>query len=362
MRTPEHKEAAPKSRPEKLSHQQPPPEVDAVIMWVDGNDPEHLARRNAYAHLENEVPNRLPTGGDKTRFVENGELYYCIRSIRKFAPWLRNIYLVTDNQRPGFATDDWLLAHGAAIIDHAQIFEGYEQALPTFNTRTIETMLWRIPGLASRFIYFNDDFMIARPVSPSDFFEGEGVVLRGHWEKQIRYSKWRIAVNNFVSKAARRLFGITRSMHLLLQIKSARKAAFEKEYYRAPHVPHPINRQTLERWFTDHPEELVRNISWRFRNMKQFSAIFLANHLEISQNRVRFSGEDDYLMINGETDISLTFTRKLTRIQNGEVRFICVQAMEKLKPANRAELEMVLNQLTSETEVPVKPPARPHVV
>ena len=229
-------------------------------------------------------------------------------------------------------------------------------------------MLWRIPGLAPRFIYFNDDFILARPVSPADFFEGDGVVLRGHWEKQIRYSKWRISVNNFVSKAARKLFGITRSMHLLLQIKSARKAAFEKEYYRAPHVPHPINRQTLEHWFEQHPEELERNISWRFRNMKQFSAIFLANHLEISQDRVRFSDEDDYLMINGETDIALTFTRKLTRIQSGEVRFICVQAMEKLNPANRAELEIVLRQLTSEPEVPADPanpanlPARPHVV
>lgn len=361
MRISDKKEASPKSRREDSS-QPLSPEADAVIMWVDGNDPEHLARRNTYARLETEVPNRLPTGGDKTRFVENGELFYCIRSIRKFAPWIRNIFLVTDNQRPDFATDAWLEAHGVVLIDHAQIFQGYEQALPTFNTRTIETMLWRIPGLAPRFIYFNDDFIIARPVSPADFFEGEGVVLRGHWEKQIRYSKWRITLNNFVSKAARKLFGITRSMHLLLQIKSARKAAFEKEYYRAPHVPHPINRQTLECWFEQHPGELERNISWRFRNMKQFSAIFLANHLEISQDRVRFSDEDDYLMINGETDIALTFVRKLTRIQSGEVRFICVQAMEKLKPENRAALEGLLRDLTDSPELPANLPARPHVV
>lgn len=320
--------------------------VDAVIMWVDGSDPGHLKKRNKYAKLEDQAASRLPTGGDTTRFIENGELFYNIVSIRKFAPWMRNIYLVTDNQRPGFATDQWLEEYGVKMVDHREIFLGYEQHLPTFNTRTIETMLWRIPGLASRFIYFNDDFVIVRPVSPDDFFDQSAVVLRGHWEKQVRYSPWRISINNFVSKAARKLFGITRSMHLLLQIKSARKAAFSKQYYRAPHVPHPINRQTLAGWFEAHPEELERNISWRFRNMKQFSAIFLANHLEISAGNARFADEDDHLMINGETDISLTFTKKLRRIVKGEVRFACIQAMEKLSPANRAELEVVLNQLT----------------
>ncbi|MCC5933370.1 MAG: Stealth CR1 domain-containing protein [Candidatus Cyclonatronum sp.] len=335
------------TKPETLNPEAEDPEsIDAVIMWVDGNDPAHLEKRNSYAQSEIHAPNRLLTGGDKTRFVENGELFYCIKSIRKFAPWMRTIFLVTDNQRPAFATDEWLQLHGVQLVDHKDIFVGFEQYLPTFNTRTIESMLWRIPGLAPQFVYFNDDFLIVRAVKPQDFFVDSAVVLRGSWEKQVRYSRLRIKFNNFVSKAARKLFGITRSMHLLLQIKSARKAAFLKQYYRAPHVPHPVNRQTLASWFEAYPEELERNISWRFRNMKQFSAIFLANHLEISAGNVRFADEDDHLMINGETDISLTFTKKLSRIVQGEVRFACIQAMEKLSPANRAELEIVLNQLT----------------
>ena len=36
------------------------------------------------------------------------------------------------------------------------------RALPTFNSQAIETMLHRIPGLRSPFIYLNDDFFIGQ--------------------------------------------------------------------------------------------------------------------------------------------------------------------------------------------------------
>ena len=43
-------------------------------------------------------------------------------------------------------------------------------------------MLWRIEGLADRFVYFNDDMMLVGPVEPTDFFSNEGKVnLRGRW-------------------------------------------------------------------------------------------------------------------------------------------------------------------------------------
>jgi hypothetical protein len=43
-------------------------------------------------------------------------------------------------------------------------------------------MLWRIDGLADRFLYLNDDMMFVGPVQPADFFSNEGeVTLRGRW-------------------------------------------------------------------------------------------------------------------------------------------------------------------------------------
>jgi len=38
----------------------------------------------------------------------------------------------------------------------------------------IETMLWRIEGLADRFLYFKDDMMLVGPVKPADFFSRVG--------------------------------------------------------------------------------------------------------------------------------------------------------------------------------------------
>jgi Stealth protein CR2, conserved region 2 len=42
--------------------------------------------------------------------------------------------------------------------------------LPTFNSRAIESMLWRIDGLADRFVYFNDDMMLTARWSPRTSF------------------------------------------------------------------------------------------------------------------------------------------------------------------------------------------------
>ena len=64
------------------------------------------------------------------------------------------------------------------LVDHTEIFEGYEQFLPTFNSICISNMLWRIKGLSDQFVYFNDDIFLLRSVSPTDWFVNDKPVLR----------------------------------------------------------------------------------------------------------------------------------------------------------------------------------------
>jgi hypothetical protein len=326
---------------ENESHSDP---IDAVIAWVDGNDPVHRQKRlkalNRDAILSD---NPLPTGKDKTRFVDNGELKYCIASIRKFAPWIRNIYLVTDNQTPDFLTEALMNTYGVQIIDHRDIFKGFEWALPTFNTRTIETGLWRIPGLASKFIYFNDDFIITSPVKPTDFFNKNGVVLRGKWKKMTNYGPFRMKVNNAFSFIVKHLLGITRSMHLLLQIRSAQLAGLTKRYYYTPHVPHPVRRDTLAGFFDEHPDQFKKNIKYPFRDTDQFSAIFLANHLEITKQSAELRTPDSAVMINGEMDLTRSINKKIERIRQNEVQFLCIQGLEILRPKTKRHLTNTLS-------------------
>ena len=143
--------------------------IDAVITWVDGNDPRHREKRMKYA------TSQLVESQDKaaeTRFSDMGEIFLCVASINRYATWINKIYIVTDEQDPGL--DDFLKMNfpqghvPVEIVDHKVIFRGYEHVLPVFNSIAIETMTWRIPGLSDCFIEFNDDTILMKPVVPEE--------------------------------------------------------------------------------------------------------------------------------------------------------------------------------------------------
>ena len=101
-----------------------------------------------------------------SRFADNEELRYSLRSIEKYAPWVRNIFIVTNGQIPS-----WLnLDHPRVkIITHLQLFSN-KSHLPTFSSPAIETHIHKIPGLSKKFIYMNDDVFFGDYVWPDDFY------------------------------------------------------------------------------------------------------------------------------------------------------------------------------------------------
>ncbi|TVR17290.1 MAG: hypothetical protein EA391_05310 [Balneolaceae bacterium] len=320
--------------------------IDAVITWVDGNDQQHYEKRRKIVDENKEIKESvLPTGKDNTRFVDNGELKYCLQSIRKFAPWIRTIHLVTDNQRPDFLTEQYQKENGIEFLNHQDIFSSYEWALPTFNSRTIETALWRIPDLSNHFIYFNDDFILTSSVKPEHFFPDGKVLLRGKWNTIKNYGSVRLKINDIISILSKKILGITRSMHLLQQIKSAQLAGFRNKYYRSPHVPHPIIKSSLAKFFSKNQESFQTNIQYKFRNVEQFSAIFLAHHIEISKGNTVLKKPDDFLILNGEMDLSFTLIPKLKKVKNGDAKFICLQGFEKYSRSNQKKIVEVLEDI-----------------
>lgn len=77
-----------------------PNAIDAVIAWVDGSDPKHRAKRSRYLADLGEDAKPEQGASKERRFSDNDEIRSCLRSIRNYAPWARNIWLVTDNQIP----------------------------------------------------------------------------------------------------------------------------------------------------------------------------------------------------------------------------------------------------------------------
>ena len=76
--------------------------IDAVIAWVDGDDPVLKGKRNKYLHGGNVA---IGSGAHPTRFASSNEIRYCVLSILRFAPFVRNIFIVTDEQDPGISAD-----------------------------------------------------------------------------------------------------------------------------------------------------------------------------------------------------------------------------------------------------------------
>ncbi len=140
-------------------------EVDLVYLWVDGNDPAWQKKHSEFTG----APMIDRSADCKGRYVDNEELKYSLRSVEQYAPWIRKIFIVTDNQVP-----KWLATSNpkVEIVDHKEILP--PESLPCFNSVIIEHHLYKIPGLAEHFLYANDDMLLNKPVKPEDFFTPEG--------------------------------------------------------------------------------------------------------------------------------------------------------------------------------------------
>ena len=166
--------------------------VDVVYTWVDGSDPLWRAEKAA----------RGLGAGDDNHYRDNGELRYSLRSLEIFAPWARRVHVVTDGQRPS-----WLNAghEKISLVAHRDIIP--EHFLPTFSSRVIEAHLHRIGNLAEHYVYFNDDFFLAAPCAPGDFFTPNGLPhLFTDWRESRRAGYDRADTPHAVSWDAARSF------------------------------------------------------------------------------------------------------------------------------------------------------------
>lgn len=242
--------------------------VDVVFTWVDGADPAHRAKRMARGG-GGSVTLQEDVGGE-CRYSSTGELFYAVGSILRFAPWVRKIHIVTDNQDPHI--DQWVERNfpnsttEIVIVDHKVIFRDYEECLPTFNSISIESMLWRIPDLAECHLYFNDDMFLTREVEPSLWFEGDKTYI---YAKRFSTLAGRLLRWLKPKRGGRKPFGYKDAM-----VNAARLLG-SNHFWLFPHAPQPLRRSWYERFFATHTEQLEQNIRHPFRDRSQWSYVSL---------------------------------------------------------------------------------------
>jgi RNase P protein component len=149
--------------------------IDIIYTWVDHKCPKWNQKFSEYLssdhfRLHQNIYNSEFM--DLSRYRNRDELRYSLRSVDKYMPWVRTIFIVTDGQKP-----DWLVDGHPKIklINHSELLE--EQFLPTFNSLSLESYLHRIPDLSDYFIYFNDDFFVNQSIDKSTFINQEGQIL-----------------------------------------------------------------------------------------------------------------------------------------------------------------------------------------
>lgn len=137
-------------------------DIDFVILWVDGNDPNWLKEKSKYDIniKEKDYIN------SSNRYRDWNNLQYWFRSVEKYTPWVRKIHFITWGHLP-----KWLNINNPKldIVKHEDYIP--KEYLPTFNSNVIELNLHRIADLSENFVLFNDDNFMNRMVTEEFFFK-----------------------------------------------------------------------------------------------------------------------------------------------------------------------------------------------
>jgi hypothetical protein len=311
--------------------------VDAVITWVDGSDLKHQEKMRPYFTGSNVWSNKK----FKTRFDQVNEIEIAIKSIIKFAPYIKNIFIITDNQTPSFLEkynkEKLDTQPIITVVDHKVIFSEFDSLLPVFNCRPIETLAYKIPKLSEHFIYFNDDFSLLKKTTPSDFFIDGNPVLRGEWkplDENVFYKKLINSVLKLLGKETRdKKYGYKRG-----QQNAARLLGFDR-YFKLDHTPAPIRKSSLKNYFESHPEIQDRNIRHRFRNPEQYVLQAMANHIEIKNGSAVLKEDYQLIYIGGSHKKSLYWYRNILEnsVSDDSKLFLCMQSLD-LCPKNKLDL------------------------
>lgn len=141
--------------------------IDVVFTWVDDQDVKWQKKKNQSLMQQNDLG--CIHAADLARFENHNELYYSVLAVQKFMPWVNQIFIITDDHPPSFLID----TNNIKFINHTDIIDA--KYLPTFNSHVIEAHLHKIENLSENFIYFNDDFFVAKPLPKEHFFRKNGL-------------------------------------------------------------------------------------------------------------------------------------------------------------------------------------------
>jgi hypothetical protein len=167
--------------------------IDIVYSLVISTDEKWLKKLKKYS--KNTTINT-----DRYNFM--GEIMISLMLLQKNTPWVRYIFIITDEQKFDISFLSNKFQNKIKFIDHKEIIP--LKFLPTFNSVVIESFLWKIKNLSENFLYLNDDFFILNPVCPENFnYITYASKINALYYNNIKNEKWK-----YVDLNAQTIFNI----------------------------------------------------------------------------------------------------------------------------------------------------------
>ena len=135
----------------KLIDEEP---IDVLIKYIDLQDPN--LNRDRIHQIEKDY--------------DNEELRYSIRSILKFIPWIRKIFILMPNEKVRYFKDDILIKEKIIYIKDKDLL-GYDSS----NSYAFQFRYWKLRkfGISNNIIVMDDDYFIGDKLEKNDFFHVE---------------------------------------------------------------------------------------------------------------------------------------------------------------------------------------------
>jgi hypothetical protein len=286
-------------------------EIDIVYTWVDGGDPFFISERKRFSGQSASCD--IKYASLDNHFRDNGELLYSLRSIERFAPWVRRIHIVTNGHIPSWLNTD---CERISLVTHEQIFSDPDR-LPVFNSNAIESQLHRIPGLSRRFLYMNDDLFLCRPIYRSDYINsGAG--------QNIFFDSIPLHEDCHHGSVHDRAYAYTQMVAKQLQPDITKRCL-------PSHCPQLYDKEILFHLEELFPDAFIETVSHRFRDPKDIvlRILYFIYILETSERNnghkpitlQNYSDDYMFLMLNRRV---LPPVRSLIAAYRLRPRFLCI--------------------------------------
>jgi hypothetical protein len=274
-------------------------DIDAVVTWADGTDPLFIRDRQNAVGFDKIDP--------QTKHLDKrDEVLYCLRGLSFNCPWLRTIYLVTNDQWPNFFDEELAGLQKPPIIK-VLCKNIHPNKINVYGSTTIEPILHKIPGLSDLFLYANCDMFIGKPMKKDEWVK-DGIGLF----KIAPYN--RVFTANSTSPSWWDRFAHIEQIKLF-------ESKFPKSsiYKQSIHQVQIMSKEAFHIAETTYPELFIKTINTNGRMSEPHIGRMLIEYISLSLGLVKFDPvkDKDLKLTHDHTNLT-TFIPKLA------AKLICI--------------------------------------